>query len=37
MAVQNVRDAALASIDEQRLVRLAQDLVRFNTDNPPGN
>jgi acetylornithine deacetylase/succinyl-diaminopimelate desuccinylase family protein len=37
MVVQQAREAALAQIDEERLIQLARDLVRFDTDNPPGN
>jgi succinyl-diaminopimelate desuccinylase len=37
LGVDTVRDAVLASIDEQRLVRLAQDLIRLDTTSPPGN
>src|SRR5438477_4775030 len=37
MAVDTVREAVLANVDEQRLVSLAQKLIRLNTDSPPGN
>src|SRR5581483_8522809 len=37
MAVHDTQEAVLARIDGERLVRLALDLLRFNTDNPPGN
>jgi acetylornithine deacetylase len=39
VAVAGVDEARAAAerIDEARLVRLAQDLVRIDTDNPPGN
>jgi succinyl-diaminopimelate desuccinylase len=33
----NVQEQALASIDEQALVQLTQDLVRLRTINPPGD
>jgi succinyl-diaminopimelate desuccinylase len=37
MAVDAMRGAVLASLDERRLLRLAQDLIRLDTDSPPGN
>ncbi len=37
MVAPSAREAVLAQIDEGRLLRLAQDLIRFNTANPPGN
>src|SRR5438552_838763 len=35
--MQDVSRSVLEHLDAERLVRLAQDLVRIDTDNPPGN
>jgi acetylornithine deacetylase len=37
MIVDTVREAVLGNLDEQRLLSLAQELIRLNTDSPPGN